>query len=531
MCAQYVVCGDLNYRMASGTSTMEVLGRCAARRRSAGCASTTGCARCGGPAFVNWEAPIAFMPTYKLQPRTDQYEQRPEKKLRAGVDGPRLMACAQLTLANDTFGGIIEATLSAGDAPRCRALDYSSAALDMSDHKPVRAVLELQVRHIIRAERRAVLSQVTRRLDQWENEMQPTAELECSSLSFDDVRFGADCAQTRAMRIRNTGEVRLVYRLIAKPREERDKPCLIKPTYGMLLPGETSELRATVCVAAPSPTRSRRGPGCRTSSIRRGRPRLLRHHQRELPSLRLRRPAGNRHERARGGDRSSRDGKHMRREQKAGDNTTQPLYVPKELWRCVDFLCVNAAARRCPAVTPPLPRRCLAAGSRRRRGSPPARRCSSFPSRRSFVPARSRRYVAIASLRVCASFPSRIAPHPCACARLGSAPHLCATGVGADSGVGSPNTGSLRRGMPSAVRNASTPASPSASSAHSMAERCCSACAPRAPRTTCCTRKSTARRQAWHLFNTLPQLAADADIFVYVMSFLREALRHMSKTA
>ena len=280
-------------------------------------------------------------------------------------------------LASDTFGGIIEGdTLSnTAIAPRCRALDYSSAALDMSDHKPVRAVLELQVRHIIRAERRAVLSQVTRRLDQWENEMQPTAELECSSLSFDDVRFGADCAQTRAMRIRNTGEVRLVYRLIAKPREERaSKPWLtVKPTYG-IAPGETSELRATVCVsgsvanalATEDPQLSdilTRLEGGRDFYVT-----ISANYLRSAFGVPLE-IAMNEH-----AARSivSRRQAHAGDEQKAGDNTTQPLYVPKELWRCVDFLCVNAApaAAAVAASASPL----LAAGS------PPARRGSSrFP--------------------------------------------------------------------------------------------------------------------------------------------------------
>ena len=109
--------------------------------------------RAAGRSFLGFEEGLlSFRPTYKFQPGTDLYEQRPEKKLRTpawcdrilwrcgeGVD-PRHLRQAR------GIGRRAEARCVCHNALFTMQLYYGAATeLKTSDHKPVHAVFEVGV--------------------------------------------------------------------------------------------------------------------------------------------------------------------------------------------------------------------------------------------------------------------------------------------------------------------------------------------------------------------------------------------------
>ena len=76
------------------------------------------------------EGILNFPPTYKYQPGTDVYETRPEKKLRAPAWCDRVLwRCERIGMV--------------------KLRTYRSAPLDPSDHKPVSALFECELRSIV----------------------------------------------------------------------------------------------------------------------------------------------------------------------------------------------------------------------------------------------------------------------------------------------------------------------------------------------------------------------------------------------
>lgn len=117
--------------------------------------------RAAGRSFTGFsEGPLTFRPTYKYQPGTSKYEQRPDKKLRAPAWCDRILWWT-----------------APGVEPRhCRQLFYGSTDhLLSSDHKPVMSLFEVAVKTTIRDRRAAVVADITRQLDAMENRAMPKA--------------------------------------------------------------------------------------------------------------------------------------------------------------------------------------------------------------------------------------------------------------------------------------------------------------------------------------------------------------------
>lgn len=184
------------------------------------------------------EGRIAFPPTYKFQAGTMQYEKRPEKKLRAPAWCDRILWKAKIPehIVQKSYTAIM--------------------ALDLSDHKPVQATFEVQVRHQVEAKKTQVIRDIMMQLDKWENENMPKVrliqsdgvQLSSGVLGFAHLKYGID--QMKTLFVENTGVVVAHFRFIPKLEELLlCKPWLsVTPTFGMIPPKERIEIRITAHV-------------------------------------------------------------------------------------------------------------------------------------------------------------------------------------------------------------------------------------------------------------------------------------------
>lgn len=213
--------GDLNYRIDESMTTEEVLnlsqkGMLENLRRQ----DQLNIERAEGRVFQDWEeGQINFLPTYKYQPGTDVYEQRPEKKLRAPAWCDRVLWLTQ-------------------DPGYLKQVNYTRSELNVSDHKPVMSTFIATIKDVIESEREKVYQSVMKRLDEYENQSLPMVGLDRTELDFGEVRYGR--TKTLPIRITNTGKVVAQFRLVPKLDESNVcKPWLrVLPTYGMIIPGE-----------------------------------------------------------------------------------------------------------------------------------------------------------------------------------------------------------------------------------------------------------------------------------------------------
>jgi inositol polyphosphate 5-phosphatase INPP5B/F len=104
------------------------------------------------------EGPLTFRPTYKFQPGTSLYEQRPDKKLRAPAWCDRILWRSSPDVDPKSF----------------RQLYYGSVdSMMTSDHKPVHALFEVAAKTVLQPKKDAVVREITRQLDAMENRAMP----------------------------------------------------------------------------------------------------------------------------------------------------------------------------------------------------------------------------------------------------------------------------------------------------------------------------------------------------------------------
>ncbi|KAJ1963973.1 hypothetical protein GGI12_001721 [Dipsacomyces acuminosporus] len=219
--------GDLNYRLA--ISTDDVHG-CIARGDYEALLGLDQLriAILNKQAFAGFEeADIKFAPTYKYNIGSNEYD---EKRTPAWCDRVlwwTLPGCE---------GGV-------------RSTAYESVdQLSISDHKPVRSMLAVDVWKVNVERRQSVYLDVLRELDRYENECIPIATLGSTVVDFGQVRFGK--LVQRRMDLTNSGQVPLEYSFIATPSREHFAPAWLRivPESGMLLPGQKLDLLFSVFV-------------------------------------------------------------------------------------------------------------------------------------------------------------------------------------------------------------------------------------------------------------------------------------------
>ena len=133
----------------------------------------------------------------------------------------------------------------------------------MSDHKPVYATFDIEVKRLIVPELRRVLNEIQRRLDQWDNDCIPrvqlslldpvTKEVTVSFSTSGDVDFGGVAYRapvTRYLRLENVGQQMVAFRFLPKPEQTAvSKRWLsVTPAMGMISPSEAVviELKTSV---------------------------------------------------------------------------------------------------------------------------------------------------------------------------------------------------------------------------------------------------------------------------------------------
>ncbi|KAE9097069.1 Type II inositol 1,4,5-trisphosphate 5-phosphatase [Phytophthora fragariae] len=233
--------GDLNYRIQDTLTTEEVF-RMAESGRSLDKLvqhDQLTIERQRGNVLKGFqEGPLSFPPTYKFQAGTSEYEKRPEKKLRAPAWCDRVLWKAKSP--NDV-----------------KLRSYTSVpALDLSDHKPVHASFDIQVKYQVESKKNEVIREIMMQLDKWENENMPKVRLlqedgtttSSGVLSFSPLKFGEE--QSKKVIIENTGLVVAHFRFI--PKLEDVTICKswlnVAPMFGMIPPRDKMEIRITAQV-------------------------------------------------------------------------------------------------------------------------------------------------------------------------------------------------------------------------------------------------------------------------------------------
>ena len=190
--------GDLNYRIDESVATHRVLelsekGDFTELRKL----DQLNIERAYGRAYEGFEEGlINFPPTYKYQPGTDVYEQRPDKKLRAPAWCDRILWMALETQH------VQQLTYNRSESP------------NVSDHKAVYSTMRVTIKDVVRQKRQAIHQELMKLLDRFENQTLPMVGLDRVNLDFGEIRY--EQSMTLPIQISNTGNVVAKWRFVPK---------------------------------------------------------------------------------------------------------------------------------------------------------------------------------------------------------------------------------------------------------------------------------------------------------------------------
>lgn len=182
--------------------------------------------RSAGKCFKGFtELQPLFKPTYKFDPGTDIWDT--SEKARAPAWCDRIL----------WKGKHIE-QVSYGCHPD----------LKLSDHKPVSACFNVNVKVVDVTRERKVFEEIVRKLDREENESLPQVKLEKQELSFGDVNFLEK--HLRTLPVANIGQRTVQFSFIPKNEEKSiSMPWFkVSPDHGFIMPGDFTEIEITLCV-------------------------------------------------------------------------------------------------------------------------------------------------------------------------------------------------------------------------------------------------------------------------------------------
>lgn len=169
--------------------------------------------RSEGRVFEGFEEGVLnFIPTYKYQPGTDVFEQRPEKKLRAPAWCDRILWLAQEPAL------VQQLTYKRSERPNC------------SDHKPVYSTLRFAVKDVIAPRREAIYQELFSVLERYDNRSLPSISLDRRELDFGMVRYNQSVSLP--LHITNTGTACAQYRFIPKLDEVRRYRTAVFQVFG-----------------------------------------------------------------------------------------------------------------------------------------------------------------------------------------------------------------------------------------------------------------------------------------------------------
>jgi phosphatidylinositol-bisphosphatase len=187
--------------------------------------------RSKGAVFEKYlESPIDFNPTYKYQPGTDEYERRPDKKLRMPAWCDRIL------------------WIPKNRSPKVQQVKYFRAELKTSDHKPVGGVFNIIVKVVVSEKFSELLSILMRQRDDHENENIAKVQLSASQVDFGVVKY--DIPVTAWVDVENTGKP--IAKFYFAPKIQEDTFCkswlTVDPHEGFLWPGQKQKIRLVMHV-------------------------------------------------------------------------------------------------------------------------------------------------------------------------------------------------------------------------------------------------------------------------------------------
>ncbi|XP_011706727.1 PREDICTED: inositol polyphosphate 5-phosphatase OCRL-1-like, partial [Wasmannia auropunctata] len=171
------------------------------------------------------EAEIDFKPTYKYDPGTDNWDS--SEKCRAPA------WCDRILWKGDMI----------------KSVSYKSyPELKISDHKPVTASFDSQIRIIDTAKYRKIHEEVMKKLDKLENEFLPQVMVDTTDIIFDILKFLEP--SSKELIIANTGQVPVQFEFIKKLDDTNYcKDWLhIEPYTGFIKPGEKCDIKLEVYI-------------------------------------------------------------------------------------------------------------------------------------------------------------------------------------------------------------------------------------------------------------------------------------------
>lgn len=171
------------------------------------------------------EAEITFKPTYKYDPGTDNWDSSEKGRAPAW--------CDRILWKGDTITSIAY---------------RSHPELRISDHKPVSAIFDAQIRVIDMTKYRKVHEEVMKKLDKLENEFLPQVMVDTTDIIFDVLKFLEP--NSKELIIANTGQVPVQFEFIKKLDDTNYcKDWLhIEPYTGFIKPGEKCDIKLEVYV-------------------------------------------------------------------------------------------------------------------------------------------------------------------------------------------------------------------------------------------------------------------------------------------
>lgn len=227
--------GDLNYRIDDSLTTEEVF-QCinsndleTLRQKD-----QLNIERSRGRVFQGYsEGVLNFHPTYKYQPGTDLYEQRPEKKLRAPAWCDRVLwkVNGEGNNNNNNENNRKEVV---------KITDYRRSSLLPSDHKPVSASFQCGIKQVVEDREKHVFNELRKVLEKFASKSAPNVQLSDLKIQMDKVYY--DTPQEATIQIKNVGDSVACWRFVPKLEERKvaKRWISLSKHSGLLLPGEVS---------------------------------------------------------------------------------------------------------------------------------------------------------------------------------------------------------------------------------------------------------------------------------------------------
>mmetsp|Transcript_13038 Transcript_13038/g.23138 ORF Transcript_13038/g.23138 Transcript_13038/m.23138 type:complete len:841 (+) Transcript_13038:63-2585(+) len=281
-----------------------------------------------GRTFVGFkEAQIQFLPTYKFQTGTNNYDRRPEKKQRAPAYCDRV-------LWRDVNNS------------HARVLKYMSCpTMCSSDHKPVMAMFDVRVRERSVSRRSQVFQDIVRHLDTLENNDRPQVSIDRSTVTFPEGLAYMERREEPVV-LTNVGQVPVTWRFVPKMEDlaVSKRWLCMSPNFGILVPGASVTITISGLVDAKTAgqvlTKAESLEDVLVLRLENGRDHFVCVSATLLPTcfgaslgqlVRSHAPFA--------ADESEREAVRLDRISRLGEaQASQPLKIPKELWWLCNFL-------------------------------------------------------------------------------------------------------------------------------------------------------------------------------------------------